>query len=122
MMDRKLYPDDWEEISFYVRFVRACGRCEGSPAYPDCRAEHGKPHPVTGSIVVLTTAHLGVDKPDGTPGSKHDKLDCRLENLAAMCNRCHLFFDLADHIANRKRNTLRRQVEAGQLLLLEGQW
>jgi hypothetical protein len=36
---------------------RSGNRCEGSPLYPDCRAVNGQPHPVTGSRVVLTTAH-----------------------------------------------------------------
>jgi hypothetical protein len=35
---------------------RAGNRCEGTPMHPDCRAENGKPHPVTGSKVVLTIA------------------------------------------------------------------
>ncbi len=120
-MDRSRYPDDWEEISHRIRFVRAGGRCEGSPRYPDCRARDGRPHPVTGSIVVLTTAHLGVEKPDGTPGDKHDKMDCREENLRAWCQRCHLAFDREDHIAaaslTRGRKRREAEAEAGQLEL-----
>lgn len=107
------YPETWRKISYEIRFVRAGGRCEGSPAYPDCRAEHGQPHPITGSKVILTTAHLGIDKPDGTPGDKHDKMDIRPENLAAWCQRCHLAYDRLDHIANRKRNRLLKQQTRG---------
>jgi hypothetical protein len=103
-MDRKRYPKNWEQISHYIRFERAKGYCEGSPKYPWCRAKHGEPHPVTGSKVILTTAHLGAPLPDGSPGDKHNKLDCREENLKAMCQRCHLGYDMDDHIANRKRN------------------
>ena len=95
-IDYNNYPHNWKEISHFIRFERAKGYCEGSPLYPDCRAEHGKPHPVTGSNVVLTTAHLGIPKEDGTPGNKNDTMDCRLENLKAMCQRCHLTFD-AEH-------------------------
>jgi len=84
--DRSKYPDDWEEISKRIRFERAGGRCEGSPAYPDCRAEHGKAHPITGSMVVLTTAHLDHDITNGAG-----------ENLRAMCQRCHLTHDAAHH-------------------------
>ena len=116
-MDRSKYPDNWEEISHYIRFVRAGGKCEGSPDYPDCPAEHGKRHPETGSIVMLTTAHLGVAKPDGTPGDKDDKMDCRPENLLALCQRCHLDLDRDDHIRNRAINQRQRQIEAGQLKL-----
>lgn len=51
----------------------------------ECGAENYKPHPITGSIVILTVAHLGMPKPDGTPGSKDDLHDVREENLAALC-------------------------------------
>jgi hypothetical protein len=54
--------------------------------------------------VVLTVAHLGVNKPDGTPGNKKDKMDCRPENLAALCSYCHLTFDIDEHMESA-RNT-----------------
>lgn len=117
MMIRSRYPANWEEISHYIRFVRAGGKCEGSPAYPDCRAEHGKAHPVTGKIVCLTTAHIGAPHADGSPGDVHDKMDVRPENLRAWCNRCHLTYDLPEHIANRKRNLRIKQEQAGQMRL-----
>jgi len=91
-MNRKLYPRNWPKISARIRFGRARGRCEW------CGVENGTPHPITGSIVVLTTAHLGVPWPDGRPGDKTDKHDVRAENLAALCQRCHLDFDREDHI------------------------
>lgn len=115
--DRSRYPDNWDEISHHIRFVRAGGWCEGSQKYPNCRAQHGHPHPVTGSKVVLTTAHLGVSKPDGSPGDKTDKMDCRLENLKAMCQRCHLTFDCDEHTLNRAKTRRRKKIEAGQLEL-----
>jgi hypothetical protein len=43
--NRARYPKDWKRISREAR-ERAGNRCEGSPTYPDCRAENGKPHPV----------------------------------------------------------------------------
>lgn len=82
--NRARYPKDWKEISARIRFERAEGICEF------CReAEHGKPHPITGSIVVLTTAHL-----DHTP--EH----CDDDNLAAMCQKCHLTYDALHHRIN----------------------
>lgn len=54
--------------------------------------------------VVLTTAHLGVAKPDGTPGDKQNKHDVRDENLAHLCQGCHLAYDLEDHIRHRREN------------------
>lgn len=112
-MNRSDYPADWEAISKRIRFERAGGRCEA------CGAVHGQRHPVTGTIVILHAHHIGVDKPDGTPGSPTDKSDCRDENLQALCQRCHLEADQLQRVASasvtRKLNKHRRIVLAGQL-------
>ncbi len=76
------YPKDWPAISKRVR-ERAGQRCEGSPAWPDCRAANGKPHPATGSLVVLTVAHLD-----------HAPENCADDNLKAWCQRCHNTYDM----------------------------
>lgn len=104
------YPKNWPEISLAIR-NREGWRCAW------CGARNGEPHPSTGSKVVLTVAHLGVDWPDGTPGDKHDKLDCRPENLAALCQRCHLNYDRHDHMVNAAKNRRQRKIEQGQLEL-----
>jgi hypothetical protein len=83
--NRYRYPSDWKEIVERVR-ERSGNCCEGSPAYLDCRAANGEPHPVTGSTVVLTTGHL-----DHTPEN------CDLENLMHWCQRCHLTYDAKHH-------------------------
>lgn len=84
--NRDRYPADWKAISLEVR-KRALWCCEGSPAYPDCRAENGEEHPVTGSVVVLTVAHLNHLPEDcGEPGDR--------PNLKAWCQRCHNTYDL----------------------------
>lgn len=80
--NRARYPADWPQISRDVR-ERAGWVCEGSPAYPSCRAAHGQPHPVTGSRVVLTVAHL-----DHTPEN------VAWSNLRAWCQRCHNTYDM----------------------------
>lgn len=87
------YPKDWKAISLEVR-ERAGWRCEGSPGfYPDCRAAHGEAHPVTGSKVVLTVAHLDhTPENNGEPGDR--------PNLMAMCQRCHLTYDAKHHAMN----------------------
>ena len=54
------YPRDWALRSRFVRFMRARGRCEW------CGAAHGEPHPITGSRVVLTTAHVYDDRPEAS--------------------------------------------------------
>ncbi|TCS14561.1 hypothetical protein [Caulobacter sp. BK020] len=94
--NRRRYPADWPAISRGKK-ERAGWRCEGSPMYPACRAKHGEPHPVTGSRVVLTTAHL-----DHTPEN------CADENLRAWCQRCHNTYDLQ----HRLRNAAARRAEA----------
>ena len=99
MLDRNLYPDNWEEISLDIRVNRAGWKCEW------CGARNHEPHPETGKRVVLTVAHLGIAKPDGTPGNRDDRMDCRPENLAALCQRCHLNYD-RDY--NRERRVIRR--------------
>lgn len=68
---------------------------------PDCR--------VWLSRVVLSVAHLGTPHPDGRPGDKHDKHDVRPENLAALCQSCHLVYDRADHIAHARENRRARR-------------
>src|SRR5438045_341139 len=80
---RARYPKDWALRSRFVRFVRAKGRCEW------CGAEHGKPHPLTSSIVVLTTAHIFDDRPEASS----------LLNLAALCQKCHNGHDMASRRA-----------------------
>jgi len=100
------YPRDWKTISLRIR-ERSGWVCEGSPGfYPDCRAAHGEPHPVTGSKVVLTVAHL-----DHTPEN------CGDDNLMAMCQRCHLTYDAKHHSKNAR---LTRNLRVGQPDLYEG--
>lgn len=82
------YPANWSSEIRPAILARAGYRCEGSPRYPDCRAAQGEPHPVTGSRVFLTVAHL-----DHTP--EH----CEETNLRAWCQRCHLTYDSAHHAA-----------------------
>lgn len=48
--------------------------------------------------VILTCHHIGIPYPDGSPGDVHDKMDCRPENLLALCQRCHFIEDLPIHI------------------------
>jgi hypothetical protein len=107
---RDRYPENWKEISLSIR-NREGWRCKW------CSAENGKMHPETGSKVVLTVAHLGIKRPDGSPGDKHDKMDVRPENLAALCQRCHLNFDRDEHTLNAALTRRQRKIDAGQMLL-----
>lgn len=81
---------DWRALRALV-LERAGNRCEGSPAFPDCRAANGQVHPVTGSRVVLTIAHLDQNPANSDPA-----------NLRALCQRCHNRHDAPHRAASRK--------------------
>jgi hypothetical protein len=92
------YPADWKLRSRFVRVYRARNLCEW------CGAANGQAHQVTGSVVVLTTAHVYDQRPEAAS----------LLNLAALCQRCHLNHDRDIHIRNRQKT---RERKSGQLRL-----
>lgn len=100
--DMSKYPANWDEIRESI-LKWANNRCE------HCGAENHQPHPETGSRVVLTIAHL--DNPD--------PMDCRPENLAALCQRCHNRLDApmrAQHAkVTRREKKAAAARSAGQL-------
>jgi hypothetical protein len=100
-MNRALYPKDWERISDMIR-DRDRQRCLF------CGIENGSKNR-RGKRVVLTVAHLGTPRRDGSPGDKTDKMDVRPENLAALCQACHLRFDQTDHLENAKATRHRKR-------------
>jgi hypothetical protein len=85
---QKLYPGGslrsqaWQDIRAWVK-TRSGDRCEGSPAHPECRAVNGAAHPVTGSLVVLTVAHV-----------EHDVSRNGPDDLRHWCQRCHNTHDM----------------------------
>ena len=103
--NRGRYPKDWKLRSYFVRFVRAKGFCERvrvGGRIVGCGAEHGALHPITGSRVVLTTAHVFDDRPE----------EASLLNLAAWCQRCHNGHDMK---ARRRGIIERREAASGQM-------
>jgi hypothetical protein len=115
--NRARYPKDWQRISARIRFDRGEGRCEcrgecglnhDDKDGDRCEARHGKPHPRTGSIVVLTCAHLS-----------EEVEDCSDENLRGFCQQCHNRYDSAMRRRNaattKERERLRILAKAGQL-------
>ncbi len=125
----RLYPGgslrsaEWLAIRAAI-LGRAGGRCEcrgecgrdhtGDPAslwwpahipaaHGRCPALHDEPHPLTGSRVVLTVAHLDHDPGHNAP-----------DNLRAMCQRCHNRYDMPRRRANA-RLTRRARYAAGDL-------
>ncbi len=124
---RWLYPIDWRELSASIRFRRAKGRCEG------CGRPHGRlvlhlgdgrwwdedaqrwrdgggkvvrhmssPHGIFLSArttrVVLAACHRD-----------HDPMNNEGSNLAALCQRCHILHDKAEHLRRRSLTYLARR-------------
>lgn len=97
--NKERYPNDWKLRSRFIREYRAKWRCEW------CGARQGEPHPVTGSRVILTTAHIYDKQPES----------CSLLNLAALCQSCHL-----GHDAPERRARIRREKYKNQLSIFQG--
>lgn len=97
--ERARYPKDWKAISARIR-ERSGGQCE---CLGECGVRHryqgaercpefnGLPAAEFKGKVVFTTAHLN-----------HTPEDNRPENLKAMCQRCHLLYDLPHHQKNAR--------------------
>ena len=96
--NKSRYPKDWKKRSYFVRAYRAKWKCER------CGAVNGFPHPETGSIVVLTVAHIYDDRPESS----------NLLNLAALCQKCHNGYDAKER---QKRRKARINIENGQYSL-----
>lgn len=115
-MDMNRYPPGWSKISRTIRRI-AGYRCEW------CRIPYGVPLPSgRKGNVVLSVTHLGAPRPTGdgwTSGDKHDKHDVRRENLACLCQACHLRYDIDEHVAHaretRHRKAREQALAAGQL-------
>ncbi|HET6468663.1 MAG TPA: hypothetical protein VFG43_09825 [Geminicoccaceae bacterium] len=127
---RWFYPIDWALLSRRIRFERARGRCEscGRPhgqrvrQLPDGRwydeqqglwrddrgVEAPWPDIVGWSTVEVKRIWLGTAHLDHDPGNS------RFRNLKALCQRCHLRHDRAEHL-RRRRITLRLRRALGDL-------
>lgn len=101
---RAAYGPGWDQFSRSIREDRAGGQCEcvgqcGSRRHTvhdggRCPARNGQRSPITGSLVVLTTAHL--------PGTRLATRDPR--DVLALCQLCHLTLDAPQHRDTRARN------------------
>jgi len=117
------YPKDWKQIRARI-LARAGQCCEGSPAFPTCRAPNGwlrnnRTGALTNdgmlgesweladgdsvTLIVLTIAHL-----DHTPEN------CTDDNLRAWCQKCHLAYD-HDHHQRNAHATRRERKALGDL-------
>lgn len=87
----KRYPKDWKEIVGRVK-ARAKNQCEcegecGLHPQKRCEEINGQPAKWAKGKIVLTTAHL-----DHTPETRDEA------KLKAMCQRCHLRYDMGMHM------------------------
>jgi hypothetical protein len=97
--DKAAYGPGWDAWSADLRKNRASNRCEcrgecGSPRHRTgwCKAINSRQSPYTGSVVVLTTAHIH-DAPKDTRDP---------EAVVVMCQLCHLAYDAEDRAAARR--------------------
>lgn len=88
-MDRKKYPANWEKLARAIK-DEADWKCE------ECGKQCRRPcEPFDTHKRTLTVAHLN-----------HKPLDCRRENLKALCAPCHLRYDAAHHAETRRRRKM----------------
>jgi hypothetical protein len=138
-IDYKKYPENWKEIREKVlerdkycckhcgvsqyaigyrneekEFVRACGNIFfddlGFGMFEGRRLKAKEGNSFKKQInewsdekyimIVLTIAHLD-----------HDINNNKMDNLAALCQRCHLVYDNDFHIENRKKKKKKNQIE-----------
>jgi hypothetical protein len=100
------YSTYWKHLSLWIREVRAGGVCE-------CRQECGQQHARRceeryGQLVVRPSPRRKLDR-----AHPRVRLTCahlcqntfcaRERHVRAMCDRCHLNYDLHQHIRNAKR-------------------
>jgi hypothetical protein len=121
--DRSKYPADWKAISLRIRKERAGDRCEW------CKAPNGEyiyrvkgdefqytTRETMGDGQVGITHHIGIKVVLTVAHLNHDTTDNRDENLAALCQRCHLRYDADLHKRN-SAETRRKKKEREQLAL-----
>jgi len=91
--DYKKYPTNWK-TEIRPRILARAGNC--------CELCGAENYGATkrGGTVILTIAHMG----------NPDPMDCRDENLKALCQSCHLRHDAYHHAKNAR---LTRERKAG---------
>lgn len=92
--NRARYPKNWASEIRPAILDRAGHVCER------CGAANYQPHPITGSRVVLTIAHI----------HDPDPANCDPGNIQALCQRCHNTLDAPMRAANARAS--RREKKA----------
>lgn len=109
--DYSKYPSNWREIRNGI-LLRAGGGEGGDPregaSCEWCGAFNHALHPVTGSRVVLTIAHINDPSP----------MNVDSDNLAALCQKCHNTHDAPMRARNAAIRRRTSEITSGQLELL----
>lgn len=134
MIRKEDYPPNWKEISLQVR--EEAGQCCEWCGAPNGAAGYRKPNPKPDErefVVVLVVGENESTKGMKWPRLKHHGLTRIVltvahldrnshnndrQNLAALCQRCHLRHDIYQHIANRKYGRLHDKAHQGKLELI----
>lgn len=117
--EKARYPNDWPEISRRIREREAnkCKWCKAPNGEVVDRASDGSSYMLMGGEVfdAKTGDYLGMARGSEYPGGKfvkivltvahldHQPENCSDDNLAALCQRCHLHYDRHHH-ANTRRS------------------
>ena len=99
-MDRTKYPAEWDSIAREIKEQAGwkCEQCGLQCRYPD---EKFDTHRRT-----LTVAHIN-----------HVEMDCRPENLVALCPKCHLAYDQARKVMQRLARKRIKAFADGKMML-----
>lgn len=123
MTDMKLYPDGWGLFALKIRVDRAQGQCEcigecglhqphatlfkAATEPRRCTERQGQEARWAKGMIMLTVAHLNA--PGGPCACQPLCKDAA--HVKAMCQRCHLRYDVELHTQHRteKRDAVRRR-------------
>lgn len=130
-MNKDDYPSNWDEIAREIKNKAnwVCQHCRkpcrrpgtswlefvesllSSPWYDQTLEEVFDDNGAWGIVqkkqrFTLTVSH-----------ANHNPLDCRPENLKALCSTCHLKYDAPHHANSRRQNSRKKLEENGQLTL-----
>ncbi|WP_342154342.1 hypothetical protein [Methylorubrum sp. SB2] len=133
--NRFFYPIDWAQLSDVIRFGRAKGCCEGcgrphgqlvfhlgdgrwwDATAQTWRSGRGRPLKLApleclpaGTVIETTRVYLACAHLDHDPGNNDPR------NLKALCQRCHILHDRAEHLRQRWF-TYRNRKALGDLFL-----
>ena len=134
---RWLYPIDWPELSALIRFRRARGQCEhcrrphgrdvlhlgegtwwdeDTATWRDGEGRRVRHLPPPAELALVRPGLAGIAPPSvllvtrvvlASAHLNHDPSDNRPKNLAALCQRCHMIYDAAEHRRRRWLNAFR---------------